>query len=320
MPPSKPAYDVDWIFSNNSNVHVANHRDWFTSYTPFPTWFGTLGVGSGADVAGVGDVELPTKTHPTRAGAAYQGSLILRNVLYAPSALCNILGRPIMDDYKCSIYLGGPTSKITANGACIGLLDRTKLWRLRLRGQSATQTSLDPEGLYAIHASWDASEAARWEAFRSRGNSQAKGNHTETTTSESPSLTQAEKQWLKNDYRDEFHFLRCHGLSIYKDEDRDEGRRILRALMQHDSIGSSGSSTESLDLFQRDLEQDPSSHAADYHFSAEELDFIEEEYGHSGNFLRCYGLKFYDDDDCRQGKAIVHDMLLEDMPPLVDIH
>jgi hypothetical protein len=47
-------------------------------------------------------------------------------------------------------------------------------------------------------------------------------------------LTGEEKAFLKEHYRGEFHFLRSHGLSIYKEDDRAEGRAILRALMDHD--------------------------------------------------------------------------------------
>lgn len=135
MPPSKPAYNIDWIFSNNSDVHIANHRDWFVSYEPFATAF-NAGLTFGAvPVLGIGDVELPTKTHPTRNGAAHQGTILLREVLYAPSVLRNILGNPLFHDHECSMsFEAGSTSKITVQdtGACVGLLDHNILFRLRL--------------------------------------------------------------------------------------------------------------------------------------------------------------------------------------------
>lgn len=42
-----------------------------------------------------------------------------------------------------------------------------------------------------------------------------------------------EKQegWLKEQFRDEYHFLRDHGLSIYREEERDQGKEILEVLM-----------------------------------------------------------------------------------------
>ena len=42
-----------------------------------------------------------------------------------------------------------------------------------------------------------------------------------------------EKAFIKKHFKSEYNFLLTHGLSIYKDEDREEGRAILRALMQN---------------------------------------------------------------------------------------
>lgn len=51
---------------------------------------------------------------------------------------------------------------------------------------------------------------------------------------ESPPYTNQEKNWLKQHWGGEFQFLIVYGLSIHKDEDRDEGRRIARAMMEDD--------------------------------------------------------------------------------------
>lgn len=53
-------------------------------------------------------------------------------------------------------------------------------------------------------------------------------------SSDNPPYTSAEKQWLKTHWGSEFHFLRCYQLSIYDEGDREEGRRIARALMEAD--------------------------------------------------------------------------------------
>ncbi|KAL8772386.1 MAG: hypothetical protein Q9194_004613 [Teloschistes cf. exilis] len=311
MAPSKPAYDVDWVFSNNSDVHVANHRDWFTSYTPFPTNFDcSLTVtGNKVEVTGIGDVELRTKTHPTKTGAAYQHKLVLRNVLYAPSVFCNILG-----GHEHHWHLGGPGSagKLIdpATGKCIGLLDSARLFRLRLRGQSSTQTSLDKNTAYFVRANWAPSERSRWQAYQAQENGGRSTLPVADTFAESPlpPLTQPEKKWLKDHYGGEFHFLQVHGLSIYKDEDREEGRSILRALMNDASLDDE----ESENSFLREIEADPTSHAADYHFTEEELDWIKKAYGHSRCFLMSYGLKFYDDEDCREGRRILRALMDDD--------
>ncbi|KAL8915366.1 MAG: hypothetical protein Q9171_000236 [Xanthocarpia ochracea] len=219
---------------------------------------------------------------------------------------------------------GSKLSKITAKktGACVGFFDMKRLSRLRLRGQSAKQTSLDPNVVYMISAKWASGERARWKALQEHNSNQESATHAVAPLGSAP-LTKSEKTWLKDNFGDEFHFLRAYGLSIYEEEDREEGRRILRALMDDGSLDDDGTdddgSTEdnedseddedrdpgSPDSFERELEEDPTSHFADRHFSAQELDWIKKNHGHSANFLLSYGLKFYDDEDCKQGKAIV---------------
>lgn len=138
-----------------------------------------------------------------------------------------------------------------------------------------------------------------------------------------PPCTQEERDWLKKHFDGEFKFLREYGLSIYKDEDREEGRQILRALMEGD-LGEETSTRsekarvegddepEEENQFLRELEERPESHAADYHFSKDELEWIEKHYGYSSNFLMSFGLKFYDDEDCQEGKSIVQQSMHED--------
>ena len=50
-------------------------------------------------------------------------------------------------------------------------------------------------------------------------------------------------------------------------------------------------------------------HMADDHFSEKELIWIEKNYGNSASFLMSHGLKFYDGDDCEEGKHIVKAMM-----------
>lgn len=52
------------------------------------------------------------------------------------------------------------------------------------------------------------------------------------TAAQVPSLTTEQRKFLKQHWGGEFHFLRTYALSIYKDEDRLEGREILKALME----------------------------------------------------------------------------------------
>lgn len=135
MAPSGDAYNVDWIFSNNSNVHVATHRDWFTSFTPLSTCCGHIAFsGSRLEVGGIGTVELNVKLYPQkRAGQPNSRTLTLHNVLYAPTSDCNIIGNPIYSDYMIQLSQNGGT--MTDNdGKRAGTFAFCTLWRLCLHG------------------------------------------------------------------------------------------------------------------------------------------------------------------------------------------
>ncbi|KAK6354000.1 hypothetical protein TWF730_008420 [Orbilia blumenaviensis] len=78
--PGGGAYNTDWIWSTQSNVHVANHRSWFKTYISFDSK-----TEEGVEILGAGTVELPVETNKG------VGILTLRNVVYIPSAKCNTL-------------------------------------------------------------------------------------------------------------------------------------------------------------------------------------------------------------------------------------
>jgi hypothetical protein len=102
MPPQGNPYNIDWIFASGSDVHVANHRDWFITYTPFLTYLG--GTSSSTEVLGVGDValEAQVETNPEN-GSTTHRTLVLHDVLHVPASTVNIVGGPILKEY------GAPT-------------------------------------------------------------------------------------------------------------------------------------------------------------------------------------------------------------------
>ncbi|TKA66867.1 hypothetical protein B0A55_08311 [Friedmanniomyces simplex] len=121
-------------------------------------------------------------------------------------------------------------------------------------------------------------------------------------------LTETEKCWLKDNYGGEWKFLMACGLNMHKDEDREEGRGIMRALMSNEALNAEENDIdgeEEKNPFLRDLEEDPTSHVADYHFTSAQLDWIERHYQHTGNFLLTYGLKPFDAGDCQEGRVMV---------------
>ncbi|KAI4740077.1 hypothetical protein E4T50_09489 [Aureobasidium sp. EXF-12298] len=300
MPPQGAAYNVDWVLSNTSNVHVANDRAWFTSYIPFqPT----------AEVHGIGTVVLPTRIHRQGKSNKPSREITLHNVLYAPRYTANIFAMSMEPDLVVPLSLDVKPIVKRGTDKVLGLVVFKTLWRVWLKGQSQNQSSLDSNGnrMYYFHASWPEEEIKKYNNFvaESKAKQASKSDHE-------PPLTTEEKEFLKKHYGDEFKFLLSYELSIYKEDDREEGRRILRALMsdfeaEADALEDSEDDDRSIESndFLADLEQDPTSHVADYKFSADQLDYVEVHYGHSGSFMRCYGLKPWDDKDCDEAVSII---------------
>jgi hypothetical protein len=221
MPPTGDAYNVDWSVASASNAHCANHRDWFVSYTPFKSQAGTL------DIEGIGDVELRVKK-PNRNAKPSYSIIRLKDVLYCPSAICNQIS------IRCLMNSGygvtfGQQGEISRDGVPIGIIDFPFLWKLRLSGQTPNQTSLNVNQQYSLSYTWPAEERARWERVKA-GKIEPKRSESQAP----PPYTDEEKRWLKDNWDGEFRFLTAHGLKIHDEEDRAEGRGIVRALM-HDS-------------------------------------------------------------------------------------
>ena len=98
MAPTSDAYKVDWIWSNNSNVHVAKDRTWFTTLTEFNSQL-IDGFKNCSKVLGVGNVELEVMTDVHGTGSNTHSTIVLKDVLFVPTATCNILGGPILKEY-----------------------------------------------------------------------------------------------------------------------------------------------------------------------------------------------------------------------------
>lgn len=191
-------------------------------------------------VVGIGSVELPTKISPTMTGPNVHGILRLRNVLHIPDIFCNIIGHCGLDNYEVTTrYSSGASGYITSNcdGRPIAYFKpkngKVIFWEVRLSGPpvgpKVGPSPFDPNSGYSIQALWPDSErhkfAASQEAFAA-----LHASRQSQSTLAGP-LTPAEKAWLKANWGNEFKFLRAHGLKIHDDDDREYGRRILRATM-----------------------------------------------------------------------------------------
>ncbi|KAH6644237.1 hypothetical protein C7974DRAFT_325674 [Boeremia exigua] len=299
----------DWVFLNNSNVHVAKDRGWFKTYTPFASTithspFTTPGQ---FPVLGVGTVEIPTKRSPKRAGVASHDSLHLKEVLHVPDFICNVIGAPILSD-GYNVILSGRSGTIKdAKGRNAAFFDPNRpLYTIKLRthpdGPKLGSYALRKDTMYVLSCEWDAAQQRRWIEFNNRGAEAAHAAGTE------PPYTAVEKAFLKAHWRDEYHFLLPHGLHIHKEEDRAEGRAILRSLMEAEETYDSDGDDEEFS----DDESQFRGHQADYNFSEKQLEWIETHYGNSEVFMLSYGLKFYDDDDVEEAKAIANVMMADD--------
>lgn len=329
MAPSGEAYNVDWIISNNSDVHVANNRDWFTSFTPFKTYFGTIYTDSRVEVAGIGTVQLNVKLYKhKKPGRSNSRIITLHKVLYAPSSVCNIFGLRCSSNYGFDFFQDCGTLK-DKDGNRAGLIEIPRCLVLRLHGQRGGWSSLDAGKEYYINARWPHTERARWDAHQA-------GQQSISMNGDAPYSTD-ERAWLKKNYGDEYKFLRSLGLSIYKEEDRMYGRSVARSLMTDDGGEAKGNgsrgqyvgmgerdhdnededdsedySEDDADGFLQELEDDPMSHLADYNFSSAELKWIHKHFQCSSKFMLSHGLKPFEQEDCDEAKAIIRFMMKVD--------
>ncbi|UKZ74604.1 hypothetical protein TrVFT333_002274 [Trichoderma virens FT-333] len=344
---SPQPFSADWVISINSNVQrgapikchfnivqtdslliivlvltrnnsICNDRKWFTELTPFLTVVESTFSSGITMVLGVGTVHLPVKRHPDLRGPQAHHLLRLTNVLYAPWSKFNILGSPIFDIAALFSMYSTPKSRgslTDGNGNPIAFFSpKAPLPCLRLSGPPVgprlAPSKFEPDAVYILTVTWPGSERARWNARGQQDETEAKPRQR---AGEQP-YTAEEKEWLKKHYRGEYKFLMTHGLSIYDEEEREEGRAIMRALTREDDEDDGGEEVEEKDKEEEEEEEkeeeedddyDEFNNVADCHFDENELAWIKKHYRDSGTFMLSYGLKFYKDKDCADAKRLV---------------
>lgn len=167
MAPQGKDYNTDWIWSSSSNVHVATHRDWFTTFTTVSSTI-TSG-GETYAVEGVGDVTLDVRRMVGAAAKAAKNkamvnsTIILRGVLYVPSFTCNVMGEPVRRDYSVSIGVDKLLmDKNTGRG--VGLLERNEAGSTKviLKGQAKGQSSFGKDDVADVSVIWADDERKKW--------------------------------------------------------------------------------------------------------------------------------------------------------------
>ena len=208
----------DWIVSTGSDISIVKDRESFISYTPFSTKAKSA-LGGDLDALGVGTIAIRVACEAPK----NENVLTLDEVLYSPSSFCNVLGQDFLNTYDPQglnsrypmsnepYHMKGP------DGSSVGMLKwhpRAGLLQLCLAPESS-RTNLDPNGQYVLTVFWSQAERQRWNDYR---------------YGVTP-LTSDEKRWLKDKgYKDEWTFLQMYGLKMDDDEDRQEGRNILREM------------------------------------------------------------------------------------------
>jgi len=115
-----------------------------------------------------------------------------------------------------------------------------RLYQIRLSGPpvgpKVGPSALSGTTEYFIHATWPDRERMRWEALQLSQAEARRNGDAFGAQGGRAKLTTEENQWLKTHYGGEFNFLRMYGLK-FGDEDREEGRAIMRAIKQTDDNG-----------------------------------------------------------------------------------
>ncbi|KAH6525675.1 hypothetical protein HBI56_072660 [Parastagonospora nodorum] len=298
----------DWVFLSNANVHVAKDRGWFKTFTPFASYLDASPIISPPkhlSVLGIGTVEIPTKRSPNTSVASSHSSLLLHDVLYVPECLCNFIGHPLMSEggYDVETRFSAKSRGTIKDeeGKNVAYFDpKSPLLAIKVRslpnGPPLGPHTLKKGELYVLGCEWDAVEQRKWFEFKVENGLLMPRRVVAPYTAE-------ENAFLKKHYQSEFHFLMQYGLKVFNEQDREEGRGILRAIMREDEDSEDEESND---------EWDPEGHQADYNFTERQLDWIEKHYRNSEHFMLSYGLKFYDEEDLEEAKAIAEAIMDED--------
>lgn len=124
-----------------------------------------------------------------------------------------------------------------AHGTQVAYFDASKpLFNFKLSdppfGPAVRPSQMQSGQNYVMSTHWPDDEMRRWNELKERIN-QLNSHAPEPDDGAGP-YSSAEKEWLRRCYESEFKFLRIYGLSIYDEDDREQGRRIVRAMMQNE--------------------------------------------------------------------------------------
>lgn len=151
----------------SDNSSAAKDRGWFTDYTPFESEVSDFG-GFKSPVVGIGTVELPIEAPPGFVGENSPRILRLTTVLHTPSYRCNVIGNPIMNDYKICFQSKDTMGFIAdQDDQKVAYFDPCRpLYQIKLRNPSSGYYALNHRSRHAIRALWPDFEREKWHAHQ----------------------------------------------------------------------------------------------------------------------------------------------------------
>ena len=264
---SVPCEPTEWVWGNETNTRICNDRSKFINYIPFKCFIYTGNGWDKATVEGVGAVAIEVKIILNRSGSDTHKRMTFGRVLYVPEADFNVMG--LTGGNQVKVQVRGKIARMYRSDddqqptvALFELVD--ELYRMRIMGvPRKNQTRIGKEALRVVNI-WPDTEQMRYMNALKRMYTQhlradpAKlrqyidgieskcfdlikqtpylpAQSTRHELKLEPVLTQQERQWLKRHFKDEFHLLRDYGHKIYSEEDRSDGRRLLREFMADDA-------------------------------------------------------------------------------------
>jgi hypothetical protein len=261
-----------------TDVSIAKTKNWFEDYTPFASEVKQSHRKTRLKVFGVDTVPLTVKT--SKKG---RKTILLRNVLHVPSAVCNVIG--LTEDMSDTIWCSSPPAMIRAADGLPILLCTVRFSLLIARltslapkiktGTRILTSRKHPNNGCKIQYRWSDAEKARWESFH------LQISVPNETDMQCPPYTEAEKFWVKQNFGNEYNLLRLFNCSMFNEQDRTDVRELVRAEMAQE-MGQ--------DFEEQQMRHIIENMSFNELFSSEEIDFIVEGWHDISNFMSTYGL------------------------------
>lgn len=106
-----------------------------------------------------------------------------------------------------------------------------------------------------------------------------------------------------------------YGLSIYDEEDREEGRAIMRAMISPDEDDDEEEEDKEKQKDEEKEEEDEEgkfAHFADHHFDNKERAWVKKHYQNCAAFMTLNGLRWWNDDHRVDAKRLIKSFMSDD--------